>query len=139
MMSGSMEEYVLSGVTDSSLGSETDEIQWSVAFMDSSILDELRRELHTAQSDHPLAHSVDRFAGLKVEVFAREHPPPHFRILCRGESASYQISDCAQISGDLRRHYHVVRAWHSKNKARLIEAWNDFRPSDCPVGLYRED
>jgi len=81
---------------------------------------------------------IDRFAGLRVEVFAREHPPPHFRVIGGGESANYRIADCVQLNGDLRRQYRAVKAWHAANKPKIIEAWNRRRPSDCPVGEYRE-
>jgi hypothetical protein len=81
---------------------------------------------------------VDRFAGLRVEVFAREHPPPHFRVICGQDSANYRIADCKQLNGDLRREYRVIREWYAENRGKLIDAWNQRRPSDCPVGLYRE-
>jgi hypothetical protein len=80
---------------------------------------------------------VDRLAGLRVEVFAREHPPPHFRVICGEESANYRIADCTQLNGGLRREYPVIRKWHEENRGRLIDAWNQRRPSDCPVGPYR--
>jgi hypothetical protein len=81
---------------------------------------------------------LDRFGSLKVEVFAREHPPPHFRVICAGESANFRISDCHQLNGGLRKYYRKIREWHAANKPRLIHAWNDRRPSDCPVGIYKE-
>lgn len=81
---------------------------------------------------------VDRFVGLRVEVFAREHPPPHFRVSCDRESANYRIADCVQLNGGLRREYGTIREWHADNKQRLIDAWNRLRPTDCPVGKYRE-
>ncbi len=43
---------------------------------------------------------VDRLAGLRVEVFAREHPPPHFHVTCGGEFANYRIADCAKGADD---------------------------------------
>src|SRR5947209_6957395 len=67
----------------------------------------------------------DRFGGLKIEIFANEHPPPHFRVICAGETANYRINDCEQLNGGLRRYYRVIRDWHSKNKPKLIEAWNN--------------
>jgi hypothetical protein len=81
---------------------------------------------------------IDRCAGLRIEVVAREHPPPHFRVTCGGESANYRIADCFQLNGGLHRHYSSIRAWHVTNKTKIIETWNRLRPSDCPVGEYRE-
>ena len=80
---------------------------------------------------------VDRFSGLKVEVFAREHGKPHFRVKCGDESANYTIEDCTQLNGGLQRQYRLIREWHATNKQRLIDKWNSSRPSDCPVGAYR--
>jgi hypothetical protein len=94
------------------------------------------------QAERPInynpAFSVDRFAGLRIEVFSNEHPPPHFRVSCNGETANYRISDCEQLNGGLSRYYGVIKTWHAENKTRLIEIWNDRRPADCPVGVYRE-
>ena len=84
------------------------------------------------------ASLVDRFEGLRIEVFSREHPPPHFRVSASGPVANYRISDCEQLNGGLRTEYKAVREWHRKNKHMLIASWNRLRPSGCPVGEYRE-
>jgi uncharacterized protein DUF4160 len=118
--------------------------EWIVEFPDQTAAGDLRDSLSATErrdassSADTLELKVDRFAGLRIEVFAREHPPPHFRVICGGESANYRIADCAQLNGGLRRQYRVVRAWHAQNKAKLIDAWNRHRSSDCPVGEYRE-
>lgn len=83
--------------------------------------------------------TFDTFNGLKVEVFADEHPPPHFRISCAGESNSYSIETGEPLYQEpktLAKFRHNIRKWHKKNKAKLIEFWNNFRPTDCPVGKY---
>jgi hypothetical protein len=81
---------------------------------------------------------VATFDGLRVHIFSREHPPPHFRVTYAGESADFQISDCAKLVGDLRKWERTIRAWHAGHKDELIETWNRTRPTDCPVGAYRE-
>jgi hypothetical protein len=82
--------------------------------------------------------TVANIGGLKIQIFAREHPPPHFRVLYAGESADYQISDCRKLIGGLAKWDRTIRAWHAQNKDKLIDTWNRTRPSDCPVGAYRE-
>lgn len=77
--------------------------------------------------------------GLKVEIFANEHPPLHFCVYYAGQTANYAISDCRQLNGGLKEWYRNVRAWHADNKQTLINEWNAMRPSDCSVGKYRED
>ncbi|MFA8443754.1 DUF4160 domain-containing protein [Yoonia sp.] len=83
---------------------------------------------------------VAHVKAAKVEVFSREHPPPHFRVLYQGSSANYEISDCTRMngSGQVLRFEKNIKKWWKKNKEKLIEIWNERRPSDCPVGEYRE-
>ena len=57
--------------------------------------DQGRRRLGEAQ--------VARLGSLKIEIFAREHPPPHFRVSYQGDTASYRISDCTKINGRLEK------------------------------------
>lgn len=115
-----------------------------VELQDEAAVGQLKESLSAAEprnarpSCDALELLVDRFGSLRIEVFAREHPPPHFRVICGEESANYRIADCYQLNGALRRHYRIVREWHAQNKGRLIDAWNRCRPSDCPVGEYRE-
>ena len=82
--------------------------------------------------------TVARLNGLKIQVFSNEHPPPHFRVESNGETADFSIKDCTRINGGLDQWRKNIHLWHAKNKQSLIEAWNNNRPSDCPVGAYRE-
>jgi hypothetical protein len=82
---------------------------------------------------------VAHLKGLKIQIFSKEHPPLHFRVSYAGETANYSIKDCSQLNGDLKKWYRNIRLWHSENKSTLIETWNKTRPSDCPVGPYREE
>lgn len=83
---------------------------------------------------------VDRFDGLKVEIFANEHPPPHFRVKRQDSAANFRISDCQLIngSGEILKYKKNIKFWWSGNRTRLISEWNARRPGDCPVGKYRE-
>ena len=79
-----------------------------------------------------------RFDGLKIQVFSNEHPPPHFRVEYSGETANVSIKDCTRINGGLDRWLRNIRIWHGTNKQTLIDACDKNRPSDCPIGVYRE-
>lgn len=85
--------------------------------------------------------TVARIEGLKVEIFANEHPPPHFRVKYQGSTANFTIEDCTRMngSGQILRFEKNVKHWWSTNKTKLIETWNRLRPSDCPVGKYKGD
>jgi hypothetical protein len=81
--------------------------------------------------------SIGRFGGFKVDIFADEHPPPHFRVSYQGENASYRITDGAKIVGGLDRYQRNIAEWYQMNRTLLINAWNERRPSDCPVGIVK--
>lgn len=82
---------------------------------------------------------LDRFNGIKVEIFSNEHPPPHFRVKFQDSTANFCISDGSLLNGcgEVLRYEKNICKWWKKNKQKLIDYWNNTRPSDCPVGLYR--
>ncbi len=86
-----------------------------------------------------IEYLVDRVDGLKIEIFSNEHPPPHFRVRYGKDSANFSIKNCRKLNGGLEEWEKTIKHWHSKNKDKLIEVWNIRRPTDCPVGLYKED
>jgi hypothetical protein len=113
--------------------------EWIIPFED-SLASDLNEDLRQGPiiDDNGIRYlteqTVDRFNGFKIEIFSKEHPPPHFRVCYAGECGNYTILNCTQINGGLRQYYRNIRKWHMKNKGNLIKAWNDKRPSDCPVG-----
>lgn len=94
-----------------------------------------RGEVRRIQKVH-----VDYLKGAKIEIFSNEHPPPHFRVKYQGSTANYSIKDCSRVngSGEVTRFEKNIFKWWKKNKQILIDIWNERRPSDCPVGVYRE-
>lgn len=111
-------------------GSIVDELRDS--FLQGPIIDEAGNRVLTE-------HTVDRFAGMKIEVFSNEHPPPHFRVTVAGENNCFRIDDGLPLyDTGLSDYYRNIRKWHKKNKSKLIQAWNDTRPDDCPVGKIVE-
>ena len=78
---------------------------------------------------------VARVNGLKIEIYSREHPPPHFHISGREIDATFSITECDHLEGKIGgRERALVRWWYKRSRSMLIETWNDTRPSDCPVG-----
>lgn len=83
---------------------------------------------------------VGSFNSVKVEIFANEHPPPHFRVKVNEYAGNFSIDTCEFLNGDasIRRRHREIRKWHAENRKRLIETWNETRPGNCPVGAFRE-
>jgi hypothetical protein len=118
--------------------------EWIIEFLDKDAASKLQLMLEAdlapaAKSGRVeiIKYLVSRVKNLKIEVFANEHPPPHFRVSANGETANYRIDTCAQLTGGLERHHGTIKRWHKENRPLLIEAWNRMRPSNCPVGPYR--
>lgn len=83
---------------------------------------------------------VARVKGMKIEIFANEHPPPHFHVSYQNRSAAFRIDNCDPVDGHgLDRFMRNIRKWHAKNRDTLIRTWNETRPSDCPVGIINEN
>lgn len=118
--------------------------EWNV-----SIPDELVEDLYECFSMGPIINDdglrfiiedvFDRVGGLKIDVFSNEHPPPHFRVCFQGECNNFTINDCTPLNGSsLSKYFRNIKKWHKNKKEMLIKFWNDKRPSDCPVGNYKE-
>jgi hypothetical protein len=87
-----------------------------------------------------IRQKVGMLKGLSLEIYAREHPPPHFHVRGADIDASFSILDCSLLAGDIRsKDYELVRWWHARAKSRLVAIWNDTRPWDCPVGPIVQD
>jgi len=118
--------------------------QWMV-IVPGEISRTLLRELRTVPivndkgTRYLTEYLVARVDELKIEIFSNEHPPPHFRVLYGKDSANFSIPDCRKLNGGLDQWEKTIKQWHSTNKDKLIEVWNARRPTDCLVGLYKED
>lgn len=119
-----------------------------VPFVDREALAELERLLDPPEEEIDLgkgkkmklatAKRVGQIGGLLLFVYADEHPPPHVCVRFQGESANFRISDGSRLVGGLARFDRHIIPWITSHKDDLIQKWNDSRPSDCPVGKYRE-
>ena len=67
---------------------------------------------------------VARVNGLRIYVYANDHPPPHFHVLGGGIDATFRIDDCTRMAGDIDpRRQGLLRWWHSKAHQHLVDAW----------------
>ncbi|MGH8194065.1 MAG: DUF4160 domain-containing protein [Woeseiaceae bacterium] len=107
---------------------------------------EIRSELLTGGysvwtngSLYEIKQLVARVKGLKIHVYADEHPPPHFHVKSADVDAVFTIDDCTFIRGNIDgRERNLVYWWYQHARAQLVATWNATRPSDCPVGPIAE-
>lgn len=80
---------------------------------------------------------VERVKGLTIIINPNEHPPPHFHVKYSDNNISFCIKDCSLIVGNIGdRELKIVKHWHKYSQKKLIQKWNDTRPTNCSVGLY---
>ena len=80
-------------------------------------------------------HLVDKIDKAKIEVYSDEHPPAHFHFIVWENKWSYSIKECTKINGDISsKHEKKLILWYRNWwKVKLIEKWNNTRPTDCTV------
>lgn len=83
---------------------------------------------------------VLRCGAVRIEVRPNEHPPPHFHVIGPNISASFAIRNGELLKGNAGpSEMKVVSLMYKGGRNVIIRAWNNSRPSDCPVGLFCED
>ena len=81
---------------------------------------------------------VDRIHGLRIEIYSKEHHPPHFHVVGGDVDACFAIDDCRHLVGNIDgMRLAKIQAWYERAKPFLIEKWNATRPTDCQVGPIR--
>ncbi len=81
---------------------------------------------------------VDTIRGLSIEIYSKEHAPPHFHVRSANVDASFKIEDCSILKGKISESdYKAVRFWYECFKPKLIDFWDSSRPSRCTVGPYK--
>jgi hypothetical protein len=115
------------------------EIESANSLQDSArVLDKLLFEGYAVWMDDSLYNIkqlVARVDGLKIEIFAREHPPPHFHVSAGHIDATFSLADGSLLEGRLPgRERALILWWYARSRPLLIETWNETRPTDCPVG-----
>jgi hypothetical protein len=82
---------------------------------------------------------VDKINGMTIEVYPKEHAPPHFHVRSASINASFSIDDCTLLAGQITDNdLHKIHYWHQRAKPILIEHWNSLRPTKCVVGPYKD-
>lgn len=84
---------------------------------------------------------VDTIDNLKIEIYTNEHTPYHFHVKSADIDACFRIDNCELIKGKIsKENIAKVKYWYNKfdSKQKLIDTWNETRPTNCPVGVYKE-
>ena len=82
---------------------------------------------------------VEVVRGLQIEIYPKEHTPPHFHVKSANVDASFRIDNCIKMNGSISRKEELaIKFWWQKAKPKLIDVWDKTRPSDCIVGKYEE-
>jgi hypothetical protein len=72
---------------------------------------------------------------LTIVIHTREHGPAHFHVLAPGINASFAITDCTLLEGEISgKDRRLIEYWHGAARPTLVHVWNSTRPSGCPVG-----
>jgi hypothetical protein len=63
--------------------------------------------------------------GVKIQLFAQEHPPPHFHAVIAEHRAQIEISSLRVLRGGLpAAKLTVVLSWANDRKEVLLQAWD---------------
>jgi hypothetical protein len=69
--------------------------------------------------------TISTFYGILIQMFWRDHAPPHFHALYAEHEAQIDIRTLEVIEGDLpKRALALVLEWASENRAKLMEDWD---------------
>jgi hypothetical protein len=68
--------------------------------------------------------TISRFYGVTIEMFWREHGPPHFHARHGNDEATIDIRTGSVLRGNLpRRVLSLVMEWAGNNQKQLQENW----------------
>lgn len=78
---------------------------------------------------------IAKVNGLKIEIYSKEHSPPHFHITGNNVDAVFSLADGTFLDGKIAgRDRDLIEFWYKRSRSLLVETWNSSRPTNCPVG-----
>lgn len=69
---------------------------------------------------------ISNFFGIVVEMYFKDHPPPHFHALYSGEEAKIEIATGEVLRGSL-----------SPRALRLVREWLELHRSELEINFQR--
>ena len=74
-----------------------------------------------------------RFYGIVIQMYYRDHPPPHFHAIYAGHKATIEIETLAFLDGELpARARGLVVEWAALHRAELREAFQRAAAMETP-------
>ncbi len=68
---------------------------------------------------------ISRFQGIVIQMFIKEHNPPHFHAFYGGDVAVFSIDTGQMMQGDFpQKKAALVTAWAILHQNELLENWN---------------
>lgn len=69
--------------------------------------------------------TISIFYGIVIQMFWREHGPPHFHALYAEHEATVDLRELRVLEGSLpRRAMALVLEWAAEHRDELMENWN---------------
>ena len=69
--------------------------------------------------------TISVFYGIVIQMFRRDHEPPHFHALYAEHEALIELRDCRVIRGSLpARAIALVLEWATEHRDELMENWD---------------
>ena len=73
--------------------------------------------------------NIDRFNGIKINVYSIEHPPPHVHAIYNEFEALFDIEYSRKIAGDLPvNQIRQVLVWLKNNSKLALKVFNRLNP-----------
>ena len=74
-----------------------------------------------------------RFFGIRITMYANDHPPPHFHARHAGRNALFEIPSLRVLSGRLPpRVLGLILTWAARHRDELLAAWATLRRGGAP-------
>lgn len=69
--------------------------------------------------------TLANIGGLKIQIFADDHNPPHFHVVTPDHEALIAIADFSMLRGSLvRRDLDAALSWAAENRKVLEHEWD---------------
>ncbi len=80
--------------------------------------------------------TISAFYGILIQMFFRDHAPPHFHVKYAEHKAIIDIQALSMIEGDLpRRALNLVLDWAELHQSELLADWNLCQNMEHPLPI----